>query len=156
MSGVRVGVDPGLSGALVAVDTGAIIAYTDMPTVATTVNGRTKHVIDPYGVLSWLVNVGPVEMVTIEQVQGVQGSGATSAFSFGKGCGIIEGVVVALGRRWQYVTPQRWTKHYGIGADKGLHRACAMRLFPDDAGIFARAKDDGRADAALLAIWGTP
>jgi hypothetical protein len=30
----------------------------------------------------------------------------------------------------------------------------AMRLFPGDAHLFQRVKDDGRADAALLAWWG--
>jgi crossover junction endodeoxyribonuclease RuvC len=51
------------------------------------------------------------------------------------------------------VRPQQWTKDLGVGADKGAHREAAMRLYPGDAEQFMRVKDDGRADAALLAHW---
>jgi crossover junction endodeoxyribonuclease RuvC len=52
-----------------------------------------------------------------------------------------------------FVRPQVWTKALGVGSDKGAHREAACRLFPTDAEQFARVKDDGRADAALLAHW---
>jgi hypothetical protein len=41
----------------------------------------------------------------------------------------------------------------GVSRDKGQHRAAAQNLFPQQAAAFARVKDDGRADAALLVAW---
>jgi hypothetical protein len=41
----------------------------------------------------------------------------------------------------------------GVSRDKGAHRAAAQNLFPQQASAFARVKDDGRADAALLVAW---
>jgi len=145
------GIDPGLTGAL-ALLTPLEVAVFDMPTIEV----RGKRRIDLPALRDILVDdVGPVDLVIVEQVQGVQGSGATSAFNFGYGAGAIEAMLVTLERPVQYVTPQRWTQALGVGSDKGLHRQTAARLFPHQAALFKRVKDDGRADAALLAWWGS-
>jgi hypothetical protein len=52
-----------------------------------------------------------------------------------------------------YVTPATWTKAVGRVAGKDASRMRAMELFPSKADLFKRAKDDGRADAALIAYW---
>jgi hypothetical protein len=52
-----------------------------------------------------------------------------------------------------YVTPAAWTKSVGRAAGKDASRMRAMELFPSKAELFKRAKDDGRADAALIAYW---
>lgn len=145
-----IGIDPGLSGAIARTMPDGSVDCWDMPTIE--VNGKKR--IDAYGLVDAIVRCGPVDMIVVEKVQGVQGSGATSAFSFGHGLGLIEGILVALERPHQLVTPQRWTKDLGVGRDKGEHRRTAQRLFPASASMFARVKDDGRADAALLAWWG--
>jgi crossover junction endodeoxyribonuclease RuvC len=144
---ITIGIDPGVSGAIVRLDESGVSLICDMPTVD--INGR-KH-IDEYGVRAALH--GTQGTVIIEHVQGIQQSGATSAFNFGTGWGLIRGVVCGLGIPSQLVRPQRWTKDLAVGRDKGEHRAMASRLWPDAAGLFARVKDDGRADAALLAWW---
>ena len=113
---------------------------------------RGRRRIAAWRLRDLLVDIGPVEMVVVEDVQGVQGSGATSAFAFGRGVGVIEGVLAGLDRPTTWVTPQRWTKDLGVGSDKGAHRLAAQRLWPV-CGLFDRVKDDGRADAALLAHW---
>ena len=41
----------------------------------------------------------------------------------------------------------------GRSAGKDASRMRAMELFPSKAELFKRAKDDGRADAALIAYW---
>lgn len=142
------GIDPGLSGALfLACDTP--FTY-DMPTVEV----RGKNRLDIATLRDQIIACGPVDLVIVEEVQGVQGTGATSAFTFGYGAGAIAGVLTALERPWRYVTPQRWTKALGVSRDKGAHRLLAQSLYPDVAHLFARVKDDGRADAALLAYYG--
>jgi hypothetical protein len=74
-------------------------------------------------------------------------------FNFGRSAGIIEGVVVGLNIPHTYVTPATWTKAVGRAAGKDASRMRAMELFPSKAELFKRAKDDGRADAALIAYW---
>lgn len=147
MTSIYVGIDPGLSGAIVATDGRTILHCYDMPTIKV----RDKNRIDIYSLRDIIIDIGPVDRVVVEEVQGVQGSGATSAFSFGYGAGAIAGLLVALDRRWQYVTPQKWTKQLEVGRDKGAHRQAAQRLFPEWSHLFSLVKHDGRADAALLA-----
>ena len=143
-----IGIDPGLSGALVHVD-GISTGLLDMPTI----DVRGKRRIDGYAVHDWIIGMGPVDMVVIEEVQGVQGTGATSAFTFGFGAGLLEGILIAARRPYMKVRPQVWTKALGVARDKGDHRQLAQRLYPESAHLFARVKDDGRADAALIAYW---
>lgn len=145
---IVLGIDPGVSGALVFNDAGTLTVH-DMPTVEV----RGKRVIDASALILKLRLVRQPSMVVLEHVQGVQGSGATSAFSFGRGFGVIEGVVAALGYPMTLVRPQTWTKALGVSRDKGQHRLAASRLWPHHAEYFARVKDDGRADAALLTHW---
>lgn len=144
------GIDPGVSGALALVCDGDVHVH-DMPVAE--VRGK-RHIDGPR--LAKLIATGfqvQPDMVVLEHVQGVQGSGATSAFSFGRGFGIVEGVVTAIGFPLTLVRPQTWTKALGVSRDKGQHRLTASRLWPRHAELFARVKDDGRADAALLAHW---
>ena len=144
------GIDPGVSGALALLSGGELHVH-DMPVVEI----RGKRVIDAARVAE-IVRVGfPYQpnMVVLEHVQGVQGSGATSAFSFGRGFGLVEGVVTALGFPLTLVRPQSWTKALGVSRDKGQHRMVAGQLWPQHAAMFSRVKDDGRADAALLCHW---
>ena len=148
---VHAAIDPGLSGAIVVLEDShrGIIACHDMPTM----DVRGKNRIDLYALRDIIIDIGPVTLITVEEVQGVQGTGATSAFSFGYGAGAIAGILTALDRPWQYVTPQRWTKAMGVSRDKGAHRQMAQRLYPAQATLFNRVKDDGRADAALIATY---
>lgn len=144
------GIDPGVAGALALLSTDSLLVV-DMPVVEV----RGKWVIDASSLARLIGRGFPFrpEMVVLEHVQGVQGSGATSAFSFGRGFGVVEGVVTALGLPLTLVRPQSWTKALGVSRDKGQHRLTASNLWPAHAAYFARVKDDGRADAALLAHW---
>ena len=144
-----VGIDPGMMGALIAIDGNQIVNWLDMPTIEI---GKTKD-LDAHTIRDWLTQVGPVDMVVVEHVQGVQGSGATSAFNFGAGWGMLRGLLVGMDRPVTLVRPQRWTKDLAVGADKGAHRRFAQSQWPASAQLFTRVKDDGRADAACLAHW---
>ena len=144
-----IGIDPGLSGAIARPMPDGSVDVWDMPTITV----RDKRRIDGYALRDLLVAAGPVDMVVVEHVQGVQGSGATGAFTFGEGFGLLQGLLIGLDRPHMLVRPQAWTKALGVGSDKGAHRQMAQRLYPASASMFARVKDDGRADAALLAHW---
>lgn len=152
--GLLIGIDPGISGAIAVVGDGQV-ACIEMPSVE--INGKRR--VDPAGLTVALTAVtasgNSIRMAVLEHVQGVQGTGATSAFSFGRSFGVVEGVLAALAIPHTLVRPQVWTKALGVSRDKGSHRAAASRLWPRHADLFARVKDDGRADAALLCHWYT-
>jgi len=141
------GIDPGVGGAIAIVSIDGVTCH-DMPTVEI----RGKRHVCPSGVRRVLADMRP-DVVVIEHVQGVQGAGATSAFSFGRSFGLVEGVVAGMQLPTVLVRPQAWTAALRVSRDKGSHRAEACRLWPMQAELFARVRDDGRADAALLAHW---
>ena len=89
----------------------------------------------------------------IERVLSMPKQGVLSTFKFGVAYGMARAAVVALAIPYVLVTPGKWKRHFGLTSDKELSRAMAIRLWPG-AGCFRRKRDDGRAEAALLALWG--
>ena len=152
-----IGIDPGISGAIAIFENGQLDTILDMPTLKIASGKTMKSHISAIGLVrildTWtLVSDGQAHIV-IEKVGAMPGQGVTSMFNFGRSAGIIEGVVAALQRPYTYVTPAAWTKAVGRAAGKDASRMRAMELFPTRAELFKRAKDDGRADAALIAYW---
>ena len=145
------GIDPGLSGAIAffTPDKGLLIVH-DMPTVEVTRNGKKKNEINAYALASLFPVVATDEAV-LERVGAMPGQGVTSVFSFGRSVGIVEGVLAALSISVTIVSPQAWQKAAGVRGGKDGSRLRASELFPNYAALFSRKKDDGRADAALMA-----
>jgi crossover junction endodeoxyribonuclease RuvC len=77
------------------------------------------------------------------------------SFAFGRARGVIEGVLAACGLPCKFITPACWKRAVGLTlASKDAARSEAIRRWPGHAALFARVKDDGRAEAALIAIAG--
>ena len=145
------GVDPGASGALAFFNpTTGILDVIDMPTVEIARNGKTKREISP-ALLAEAIAQKQVTVAYVERVGAMPGQGVSSMFQFGRGLGIVEGVLAGLSIPISYTTPQGWQKAAGVRGGKDGSRSRAVELFPRYAGLFARKKDDGRADAALIA-----
>ncbi len=89
----------------------------------------------------------------IEEVSAMKGWGGASGFKFGRNFGTILGIVAGLKIPHQMVRPTKWKTHFGLSSDKALSRRRATELFPALAERFVRVKDDGRAEAALLALY---
>ena len=149
-----IGIDPGISGAISIFnwETQSLHEVIDMPTLEMD-SGKTKKRHISATALRDILVCFLDSHVVIERVGAMPGQGVTSMFNFGRSAGIIEGVVAALQIPHTYVTPQTWTKAVGRAAGKDASRMRAMELFPAKADLFKRAKDDGRADAALIAYW---
>lgn len=154
-----IGMDPGMSGAIAILsDTGDLISVTDMPVFAVVkrVGGkdRTKNHINVHDLGNIL---GPYQVsgatAVIEHVGPMPRDGAMQAFQFGFGAGALHGACGAMGFGIETVTPQKWKKHFGLTADKGGSRQLATRRFPAHADLFKRVKDDGRAEAVLVALY---
>ncbi len=150
-----IGIDPGISGAISVFswETHTLFEVIDMPTLEVDSGKTKKRHISAAGLRDILVCYLDSHVV-IERVGAMPGQGVTSMFNFGRSAGIIEGVVAALQIPHTYVAPATWTKAVGRAAGKDASRMRAMELFPAaKADLFKRAKDDGRADAALIAYW---
>lgn len=147
-----VGIDPGASGAIAWItDAGHLIEVLDLPVQK--VGGRS--VLMPAILASMLSGEQrrPVHAY-LERVGTRPGEGHVGAFAFGRNFGALEGVLAALGIAVTLITPGEWKKAQRIPADKGAARARAAQLWPGLAGTFSRKKDDGRAEAALIALHG--
>jgi crossover junction endodeoxyribonuclease RuvC len=151
---IVLGIDPGLSGALAFYDTTTeVLVVMDMPTVEVTRNGKNKREVSPALVADMVAGKG-IEKAFMERVSAMPGQGVSSMFSFGRSAGILEGVLAAYEIPTTMVTPQAWMKAMGVRAGKDGSRERAMQLFPQYSTAFARKKDDGRSDAALIAKFG--
>lgn len=147
-------IDPGAHGALAFFDAdNGVLDIVDMPIVAVKRGTKTKNEISAQ-MLASIVRARRVDRAVLEKVGAMPGQGVSSMFAFGRGVGAIEGVLAALQIPVDYVTPQTWQKAVNMRAGKDGARARAAEIFPAYAQQFARAKDDGRADAALIAWWG--
>ena len=148
------GADPGRSGAIAwLTDAGELIHIEDMPTEEIKVGSGRRHVVAPARLAECLRVRRPVQFF-LERVSARPGEGAVGAFTFGRGYGCIEGVIAALGVSIRYVPPQVWKKALGVPSDKGGARLRAQQMFPAHAQMFGRVKDHGRAESALIGLWG--
>ena len=143
------GIDPGLSGAIALFDMieGHVEVF-DMPVMEI----NKKRQVNP----QLLTNI--LEQhdcpVFIEQVGARPGQGVSSMFNFGKSYGICLGVAAGLKLPTTTVTPVVWQRACKVEKGKDGNRLRACQMFPSFSDLFARKKDDGRADAALIAYWG--
>lgn len=147
------GIDPGVTGAVALIDTSLdVLLVQDMPH-ATRDRKATRREVVPV----WLVDIlraWEPDVAYVERVHAMPRQGVSSSFAFGESCGVVRGVLAALGIPSHRITPNEWKRSLRLSADKSASRAMAANLFPTCAGKFSRGVDDGRAEAALLAWFG--
>ena len=148
------GIDVGLNGAIALVQDGELIGVVDMPTVTLDRNGKAKRQVSVPELVDIIKQFDPNEAY-VEKVFAMAGQGVTSVFSFGRSLGVVEGVLTTMKIKTTLITPQTWQKGLGMTGGKDGSRARAMELFPEQTALFKRVKDDGRSDAALIALWGS-
>lgn len=149
-----IGIDPGRSGALAILTLDGKLIVVDMPTVTIERNGRAKREIDP-AALSAIVRSFPLGAVAwFERVGAMPGQRVSSMFAFGRPVGVVEGVLAAAGVPVSYIAPVAWKPALAVPAGKDGTRLRASQLLPAYAGEWHRARDDGRAEAALIVLHG--
>lgn len=154
LSGKIIGVDPGATGAFAILDTDSHhLTIIDMPTTKIKRGTRQVNQVDAVRLANLLRPHAEGARAIVEKVHSMPGQGVVSTFSFGRAAGIIEGVLAALDIPFSLVPPATWTKKMRLFGGKDGSRARAVELFPDQAHLFARKKDDGRADATLIACY---
>jgi crossover junction endodeoxyribonuclease RuvC len=151
------GIDPGAKGAFV-LNTGGELDVLDMPTFEKPVRRAGKiikrRMLDEHAIARWLAEQdGSIDAAYIEGVNTRPGESGSSAFAFGVNYGLVRGILVGMDIGYEVVASTTWTKALAVGADKSLHRRQAQMIWPAQADLFKRVKDDGRADAALITAW---
>jgi crossover junction endodeoxyribonuclease RuvC len=149
-----VGIDPGLTGAVVFIDRDAGLRSAVRTPVLTGTGQKTVY--DLRGMTDLLRSVD-ISLVTLEQVTAMPHDGVTSAFRFGTGYGIWLGLISGLQLPLLQVKPQAWQKTALAGRPRGKaiktsSVAAAQERWPT---LPIRYKRDwGMADAVHIADYG--
>ncbi len=163
------GIDPGKVGALAfySPSDNRIVKIIDMPTLNTSkIKGKIKTVISWPTLVEELLhqrdyNNFEVTHAYLEFVSSSPQMGVASSFAFGRGFGGLECLVAAFHWPLEYVTPAKWKRHFGLGPDKEAARVKASQILPADTrlwtpqrGVVNKLQAEGRAEAALIAVYG--
>lgn len=149
---IYLGIDPGFSGAIASLDSvSGSLNVIDMPILSSTKGKTEMDHIRLFDALS--VPAGTSVECLLEFVASRPGQSAPATFRFGQGYGAIEMALAANRIPIRYITPSKWKKYFGLSSDKGASRGLATKRFPTKADLFTRVKDDGRAEAALIALY---
>jgi len=141
-----IGIDPGLSGGWGAIDhNGKYLGCGDMAHKDKII--QTNQVWDE---IKAATQGHDIEFC-IEIVHAMPGQGSVSMFTFG---GAYMAAIAIAQRSYSpttMVTPQKWKKAMGLSKDKKASLSMARQMWPE--APLKRAKDNGRAEALLLAEW---
>jgi crossover junction endodeoxyribonuclease RuvC len=149
------GVDPGLGGALAFLDPDRpdIVETVDIPVHMLVRGAKKKRELDIAGLIGILATRS-IAHAFVEQVSSMPGQGVSGVFAFGKCYGAVLGVIAARSIPVSLVAPVKWKKAMGVGKSKDGCRARASQLLPRCADQWKLRRDDGRSEAALLAVYG--
>jgi crossover junction endodeoxyribonuclease RuvC len=156
MTAQIIGVDIGSTGAVALLsEDGSLVETFDMPCLSDGPAGR-RAVNGP--LLAEIIAKSHATKAYVELVGARPGEGAVGAFAFGRSFGTVLGVLAALAIPVTTIAPAAWKRTIGLppGKDgaKDASRAEASRRWPAKASLFARVKDAGRSDAALIGVAG--
>ena len=139
---VILGIDPGKSGAFALLDCDDMQVTTyDMPG---TLDEKRALISD----------IGKVKCAWLEKPFYPRMIGIKNAVTIAQAYGELKACLYFAGIPTFEVDPSAWKKTMRLSTDKNASRALASQYFPDASDQWARVKDDGRAEAALIALYG--
>jgi hypothetical protein len=159
-----VGIDPGLSGAIAELnEKGEIVQLIDMPIISYKKGkkGKRDYVVGAINAFFTHPLLNKEETVVfIEKMQSMPpGFRVQASFGLGYCQGLFEGILTALGIKYELILSKEWKKHFQITKAKGDQKAqafqIASKLFPEAKLQTERGRVlDGRSDALLLCEYG--
>jgi len=162
---IFVGIDPGATGAICAIDQNMeVIDLQDYP-------GNEflcAKIIKDY--CSWWDKDKYKIFAALENVHAMPGQGVTSMFTFGENFGVWKGCLASYNISFLRPTPQKWmkglifknrykkndSKKEDARAKAQAHLAAAIQIFPDNRSHFSGPRGGIKTDrcaAALIAYW---
>lgn len=148
------GIDPGKTGALGILHPDGYGECYDVPVIK--LRGKPRPAWSQWE-QDWSVALGLAApaMIVIEDVSARPGQGVTSMFTFGRSMGFAHGIAAGARVPIHWVTPSIWKAKLGLlNSSKDASRELVRTLFPKLVDSVCRVKDDGRAEAILLAYYG--
>lgn len=176
------GIDPGISGGISAIDENGLVVLAEAtPCLKIIKNGKSKTEYDVPGMVDIFKKFNVKNSIVCQELtHAMPGNGGVSMYNFGRGHGIWEGIVNALGFRHVFCTPQKWKEMYPeIAVDKlskedrlsmtgkevsswkrraksdakkkSIEKAKSM--FPEIESKISMIKHDGIAESLLIANW---
>jgi crossover junction endodeoxyribonuclease RuvC len=161
---IILGIDPGLTGGIVIFDGKRILEKHIIPIIKESRNGKIKNEIDLKSLNTIILTAKSYNpKCFLEKVGAMPGQGVSSMFAFGKGFGILIGMLTAHEIETTLVPPQKWTalihKPYSHTSmeSKEKSKLIAKNIFPNE-DFLATSKSKiphaGLVDAALIAVYG--
>ena len=143
---IYIGIDPGQSGGIAKISTGADGRMGDLTGDITLVAAMPKTEQDIWMLLA----DDPIlagRFAFIEKVHAMPKQGVSSTFKFGRNYGFLRACLIAAGIPFDEVSPVKWQRALGCltKGDKNITKSKAQQLFPDMKFTHATA------DAMLLA-----
>jgi hypothetical protein len=136
------GADPGKKGAFAVLETDEMSVTTyDMPG---TLDEKRSLISD----------IGRVTCAWVERPFFPRMIGIKNAVTIAQAYGELKTCLFFAGIPTFEVDPSTWKKSMHLSADKNASRALASQYFPDSADQWSRVRDDGRAEASLIAYYG--
>jgi len=144
------GIDPGQTG-------GLGIIYADGSTMCLDVPFAGKAPDWQKWARSWwfALSEAQPEDIAIESVSAMPKQGVSSTFKFGETLGFVHGICLLAcpNAVIHWPSPALWKRKMGVSSDKKETSAEARRLFPKMTSDLARVKDNGKAEALLIALY---
>jgi crossover junction endodeoxyribonuclease RuvC len=147
------GIDPGLDGAVALLsDDGSLVIHS-MPTLMLKRGGKNRREIDPHVLADQIEEARPSH-VFLERSWSRPEHGGIGSHTNGLNSGIVIGILAAFAIPYTLIAPQTWKRRLQVPAEKNGARSRASQLLPAHASNWRLVKDDGRAEAALIALYG--
>lgn len=155
------GIDPGQSGAIALLADGVFAGFIDMPVCAREDFGKEVDVDQLQKRLRGLrmEHRGAYIFAVVERVAAWRPTDAkkqtgTASFALGRADGQLDATLKCAGIPILRVHPATWKAYMGLtGKGKDASLALARARHPGAREYLTRKKDDGRAEAALIATW---
>ena len=153
MKKIFIGIDPGISGGIGAVDEdGKLVSAHLLPVFTSSKGGKELNIGEVCSIVTGYMELGSC-FAAIERVHAMPKQGVRSVWSFAFSTGQLEGILSSFRVPYIRVPPKRWQKEYhrfANGADtKQKSVIAASRMFPELE--LPRKKDHNKAEAVLLA-----
>jgi len=148
---IFIAIDPGLTGAIAAVDSDAeLVLCADLPVIR---NGKLAWIDGPE-LVSRLIEArqGRPAQILVERSQSMPGQGVSSTFTIGVVLGSILAACQYIAMPLHLIPAATWKRALGLSRDKGASLDKARLWYPT--ADLDRVKDHNRAEAILLAEYG--
>jgi crossover junction endodeoxyribonuclease RuvC len=149
------GCDPGVHGglAVIEINDGAapqLVDAIDIPVAGV----GAKERVNVLAIRAWILAHRP-QHAFIKRAQALPKQGASSGFKYGRATGALEAVLACCEIPLTIIEPSAWKRAHSLHrGDKEGARQRALMLFPNKHELFNLKRHHGRAEAALVALYG--